>query len=120
MGFRKGAYAKVWEVIRGSGNKPNQLRVSISRKDKNGQFTEDFAGYVTLYGDAAKAADRIRNGDRVRLGDVDVVRKYDKAKQKEYMNFNVYSFEEESGSEKQSTKADNNRRDDPVAEEDPF
>ncbi len=45
MGFRTGAYAKVWEVdpVRDTATK---IRISTSRKDKQtGEYEQDFSGY---------------------------------------------------------------------------
>lgn len=94
MGFRVGAFAKIWkiETVRDTVTK---ARVSISKKNKTtGEYESDFDGFITFLGSAAASkAAKLRDGDRIKLGDVDVTRKYDKEKQKEYINFNVFSFE---------------------------
>ena len=94
MGFRKDTYAKVWQVesVRDNFTK---LRISISKKNKQtGQYEDDFSGFVNIYGSgvAAKAA-KLKSGDRIKLGDVDVQSNYVKEKKTIYYNFNVYSFE---------------------------
>lgn len=103
MGFRKGAYAKVWEVDPVSDTR-TKLRISISRKNKQtGEYEQDFSGFVLFIGTAvaAKAA-KLSKGDRIQLGDCDVSTRYDKETEKTYTNFKVFSFEEdeEAGSEK--------------------
>ena len=44
-------------------------------------------------GEARAKAERLKERDRIRLGDVDVTRRYDKEKNKEYYTFKVFSFE---------------------------
>lgn len=94
MGFRKDAYCTVWSVDPVS-DVQTKARISISRKDKQtGEYTEDFSGFVSFFGTAAaKKAACLKERDRIKLGDVDVRSKYDKAKNITYYNFNVYSFE---------------------------
>lgn len=94
MGFRSGAYAKVWDVSPVSDT-ATKLRVSISRKDKNtGEYVEDFSGFLRVIGtSAAKKASLIKPGDRIKLGDVDVSTRYDKEKRVEYTTYKVFGFE---------------------------
>lgn len=98
MGFRKDAYATVWSV-ESISDVNTKCRISISRKDKQtGQYTDDFSGFVSFFGTAtAKKAACLKERDRIRLGDVDVRSKYDKEKNVTYYNFNVYSFEIQTG-----------------------
>lgn len=98
MGFRKDAYCTVWSVDPVS-DVQTKARISISRKDKQtGAYTEDFSGFVSFFGTAAaKKAATLKERDRIKLGDVDVRSKYDKAKNVTYYNFNVYSFEAQNG-----------------------
>lgn len=98
MGFRTGSYAKVWEVRPRSATM-TELRVSVSRKNKeSGEYEQDFGGYVRCVGQAcASQAAALAEGDRIRFGDVDVTRRYDKEAQKEYTNFTVFSFEKDDG-----------------------
>lgn len=98
MGFRKDAYCTVWSVDPVS-DVQTKARISISRKDKQtGVYTEDFSGFVSFFGTAAaKKAATLKERDRIKLGDVDVRSKYDKAKNVTYYNFNVYSFEVQNG-----------------------
>lgn len=98
MGFRKDAYCTIWSVEPVS-DVQTKARISISRKDKQtGEYTEDFSGFISFFGTAvAKKAAILKERDRIKLGDVDVRSKYDKAKNITYYNFNVYSFEEQNG-----------------------
>ena len=99
MGFRTGAYATVWEV------KPvfdtnTKCRISISRRKKDStEYEEDFSGYVSFIGTAAaKKAACLKEGVRIKLGDVDISTKYDKEKKTTYYNFKCFSFEDANSS----------------------
>ena len=53
MGFRTGAYAKVWEVTPIS-DLSTKIRISVSRKNKQTQaYEQDFSGFVLCIGSAA-------------------------------------------------------------------
>lgn len=95
MGFRSGAYASVWRVESISPTL-TKAQLSISRKNKDGDYEQDFGSYVAFIGTAAAAkAARLTDKDRIKLGDVDVSTKYDKEKKIMYTNFKVFSFETE-------------------------
>lgn len=96
MGFRQGSYATVWSVEPGQG-KFTKVRLSISRKNKDtGEYEDEFSGFVMFIGEARAKAGRLKERDRIKLGDVDVTRRYDKERQKEYYNFKCFSFETEA------------------------
>lgn len=99
MGFRTGAYCKVWEV-KVFSNTMTQLRISISKKNKDtGEYITEFSGFVACVGSgAAGKAAKLKEGDRIKLGDVDVRTKYDADKNTTYTNYSVFSFEEQGGS----------------------
>ncbi len=103
MGFRNQAYATVWSVEQGAGNF-TKVRLSISRKNKNGEWEQDFAGYCMFIGTAHAKAEKLREKDRIRLGEVDVSNFYDKEKKKEYTNFKVFDFEFADASDKPAAK----------------
>lgn len=94
MGFRKDAYATIWD-IQPVRNTITRARISISRKNKQtGEYEQDFGGYVSFIGaTAAGDATSLKVKDRIKLGDVDVNNHYDKEKKTTYTNFNIYSFE---------------------------
>ena len=94
MGFRKDSYCTVWEIDPKSDTLV-RARISINRKSREtGEYEQDFGGFVAFLGTAcAQKAARLKPKDRIRLGDVDVTNHYDSARQKEYTNFNIYSFE---------------------------
>lgn len=93
MGFRQGSFAKIWDVER--REKFTKLRISISKKNKQtGQYESDFTGFVALIGKAHQDGASLAAGDVIKIGECEVTNRYDKEKQKEYTNFNVYSFED--------------------------
>ena len=98
MGFRTGAYAKVWEVTPMSDTS-TKLRISVSRKNKQtGEYEQDFSGFVLCIGTAAAGnALKLQEGSRIKLGDCDVSTKYDAEKKITYTNFKLFSFETEDG-----------------------
>ena len=92
-GFRSGAFCTIWSTEPGKGNFTN-VRLSISRKNRDtDQYEDEFSGFCMFIGEARAKAERLRERDRIKLGDVDVTRRYDKEKQKEYYTFKVFSFE---------------------------
>ena len=97
MGFRTGAWAKVWEV-KPMSDTSTKIRMSVSRKNKQGEYEQDFSGFVLAIGTAAahKAAG-LKEGDRIKLGDVDVSTKYDRDKKVTYTNFKMFSFDLDDG-----------------------
>ena len=107
MGFRTGAYAKVWEVNPMSDTS-TKLRLSVSRKNKQtGEYEQDFSGFVLAIGTAAaKKAACLKEGDNIKLGDVDVTTKYDKEKKITYVNYKMFSFEidDDTGSSESPTE----------------
>lgn len=94
MGFRSQAFCKVWEITPQTDTR-TKGRISISRKNRQtGEYETDFSGFVSFLGSAAaRKAASLKEGDRIRLGDVDVSNRYDKEKQVTYTNFNIFSFE---------------------------
>lgn len=97
MGFRVGSFAKVWEV-KPKSDVNTQLRVSVSKKNKQtGEYEQDFSGFVSCIGkSAAKKAVKLKEGDRIRLKNVDVSTSYDKEKKIQYVNYKCFDFLTES------------------------
>lgn len=96
MGFRTGAYAKVWEVTPKSDTM-TKLQLSVNRKNKQtGEYEQDFSGYAACIGTAAAHnALSLQRGDTIKIGDCDVSTSYDKQKKIVYTNFKIFSFETE-------------------------
>lgn len=116
MGFRTGAWAKVWEVTPMSDT-GTKLRMSISRKNKQGEYEQDFSGFVLAVGTAvAHKAAGLKEGDRIKLGDVDVSTKYDHEKKVTYTNFKLFSFDTENGGNASGGSGGNTESQPPVDE----
>ena len=100
MGFRTGSYASIWSVE--EQGKVVRARISTSRKNKDtGAYEQDFSGFVTFVGTARAKAAKLREKDRIVLGDIDVTTKYDKERGKEYVNYTVFDFESADGASPQ-------------------
>lgn len=93
MGFRVGSYAKVWAVDPKTDTN-TVVRISISRKNKkSGEYEQDFSGFVSFVGTAAaKKAANLKEGDRIKLGDVDVTTSYNAEKKTTYTNYKAFDF----------------------------
>lgn len=106
MGFKTGSFAKVWKIDPKS-DRVTELRISTSKKNKDsGEYEQDFSGFVRCVGSAcASKAASISEGSRIKLGDVDVTKRYDKEAQKEYTNFTVFSFETEEEAAQEQKEA---------------
>lgn len=92
MGFRKDAYASCWSIEEGRGN-TLKVRLSTSRKNKDGEYEQDFSGFCTFIGTAKAKAEKLKQKDRIKLGDVDVTTWYNKDKGVEYITYKVFDFE---------------------------
>lgn len=98
MGFRNDSYASVFGVkpVSDAMTKGN---IAISRKNKQtGNYEQDFSGFVTFIGtEVAKKAAQLKcektKPARIKLGQVDVSTYYDREKQREYVNYKVFSFD---------------------------
>lgn len=96
MGFKNGAYMKVWKV------EPHEsftkLNVSTSKKIRGTEppeYDTDYSGFVSLVGKAHKKveANRLSEGDRIFVVDCEVTTKYDAAKDVKYTNFTIWDWE---------------------------
>lgn len=118
MGFRKDSYAKVFGISEGKYNTMS-VRLAISRKRKDvdpPKYEQEFSGFCTFIGNAKAKAEKLREGDRIRLGDIDVTNNYDKEKDFTYHTYKVFDFEfvddvENSTTEKTGVQPDGNPED---------
>lgn len=120
MGFRNGAYARIWEkgvqtINYGEGQSFTKywVRLSVRRKGPDDTFYQQFSGFCELKGDALKEMRGVKvpqEGLPVKLGNVDLDNSYDAEKETTYWNPIIWSFdhsEEEAPShseKKQNTK----------------
>ena len=94
MGFRQGGYMTVWSVEEGKSGKTARVRLSSSRKDKRtGEYVQDFSGFCTFIGPAHELAGKLRDRDRIKLGECEVTTTYDKEKKVTYVDYKVFDFE---------------------------
>lgn len=95
MGFRTGAYAKVWKT-EDKGNY-SVVELSTSKKNKQtGKYETDFNGkFVRFIGQAHTDIKKYGDGIKIKLGDVEVTNSYNKETKISYTNFLVFSFEAE-------------------------
>lgn len=107
MGFRTGAYAKIWEVSPMSDTS-TKVRMSVSRKNKQtSEYEQDFSGFVLCIGTAAaKKALQLSEGSRIKIGDCDVTTKYDEQKKITYTNYKMFSFEDADGNSSSADPTD--------------
>lgn len=98
MGFRTNAYVTIWSIEPMSDLR-TKGRISISKKNKTtGEYETDFSGFVNFLGSAtAKKAATLKEKDRIKIGDCDVNSYYDREKNVNYYNFNIFSFENANG-----------------------
>ena len=106
MGFRTGAYAKVWEVTPMSDTS-TKIRMSVSRKNpQTNEFEQTFSGFVLCIGTAAaRNAAKLKEGSRIKIGNCDVTTKYDSQKKITYTNFKMFSFEDADGNNSSAADA---------------
>lgn len=96
MGFRQGAYAKVWRV-EDRGNY-SVAQISVSRKNKETEqyeteFQHNFVRLVGTAHDLGKNIEEVQGGTSIKITSCDVTNRYDKEKQREYVNFVIFGFE---------------------------
>lgn len=100
MGFRQGAYAKVWSAE--DKGKYSVGNISISRKNKDtDKYEVEFQdGFVRFVGDAHNALSNLfidEKGASIQITSCDVTNKYDAEKKKTYTNFVIFGFDVPNG-----------------------
>ena len=99
--FRSNAYATLWEIDKANHSaidkyeKYAEISISTSRKLPDGKYETDFSGKVRLVGEAFEKAKGLNfsQGDRIKLLNVGVSNKYDKARRQTYVNYSCFDFE---------------------------
>lgn len=107
MGFRNGAYAKVWEVTPVKDTL-TRLRISTNRKNKQtGEYEQDFSGFVACVGSVTAAmAAGLKEGARIKIEDCEVTTKYDKGRNITYTNFTIFKLEDGNSDAPKATPVD--------------
>lgn len=105
MGFRQGAFARIWSV--NDEGKYSTANVSVSKKNKEtGKYDIEFSdGYVRLVGSAHEAAKELGlptrgefdaksdKGVSVKISSCDVTNNFDTKTKKLYTNCVIFGFE---------------------------
>lgn len=100
MGFREGAFAKVWKV-EDKGNYA-VAQMSTSKKNKqSGEYETDWKeSFVRLIGTAAKQVvgkEIPKGGLSVKLGQCEVTNNYSAEKKTTYTNYAIFNFSDDDG-----------------------
>ena len=96
MGFRQGAYARLWSAEDKGRYSLANISVSKKNKDTNKYETEFLSKYVRLVGNAHDTATELdipANGVSIKITSCDVTNQYDPQKERMYTNFVVFGFE---------------------------
>lgn len=105
MGFRQGAFARIWSV--NDEGRYSTANISISRKNKEtNEYDVEFSdGYVRLVGNAHEAAKELGlptreefdcstdKGVSIKISSCDVTNNYDTKTKKLYTNCVIFGFE---------------------------
>ena len=94
MGFRQGAYAKIWEIEDKGNYHVAQMSISRKNKDTGVYDTEWQNNFVRLVGTAHQQIATMDISRNVKIGSCDVTNKYDKDKNTTYTNYVVFNFED--------------------------
>lgn len=94
MGFRQGAYAKIWKVEDKGNYHVAQMSISRKNKDTGNYDTEWQNNFVRLVGTAHQQIKSMDISHNVKLGACDVTNKYDAEKKTTYTNYVVFGFED--------------------------
>ncbi len=102
MGFKLGAYAKIWKV-EDKGNF-SKVQMSVSKKNRQtDQYETEFSGFVNFVGHAHNKISTSYEGAKIKLGDCDVTTKYNKEKNVTYTNYALFEFEDADAPNTQPT-----------------
>lgn len=94
MNITINSYVKVWEVKAGRTGFVD-ARVSTQRKNKDGEYKQDFSGYMSFWaGKDGTATKDLVAGCSIKPGaKATEESRYDKEKKREYRNILVFEFE---------------------------
>lgn len=90
--FSVGSYAKLWQ-IKEIKEKYSEVRISTSRKNKEGKYEQDFGGFVRMVGQAHEQINYLTEGDSFKIVRCGVSNTYDKEKKVTYNNFVIFEIE---------------------------
>ena len=107
MGFKIGAYAKIWEIKNVNGKGFYQAKISTSKKKKDGSYETDFSDYVSFSGKASEKAKDLKGNERIHILEGDTTKVYYQDTGKTYYNFTIYDFEIAGANNSNSTAQNN-------------
>lgn len=96
MGFRQGAYAKVWKIEDKGNYSVGQVSISRRNEETNVYETEFQDGFVSFVGTAhneIKGVQIPKNGLAIKISSCDCTNCYDKEKNIMYENHAIFGFE---------------------------
>ena len=96
MGFRQGAYGKIWSIDRKEKYSIGNFTVSRKKQDGSGYDTEFQDGYVRFVGSAHEALKGLeipKNGLSIKISSCDVTNKYDPESKRVYTNYAIFGLE---------------------------
>jgi len=91
MGLKNTAKATVWEVIR--AEKYTDLKITTSRKQKDGSWDTDFSARVRCIGKAHSKCAEVKEKDRITINDCETQAKWDKEKGQMRTTFLLWDFD---------------------------
>lgn len=102
MGFKVGAFAKVWKITRESNY--TKVQLSTSKKSKDGlKYDTDFSGFVNLVGHAHNKAADLKEKDKIKIVNCDVTTDQNKEKKVTYTNYAIFEYEDANATTSQKT-----------------
>lgn len=106
MGFRQGAFARIWSI--NASDNFSTANITVSRRNKDDETKYDVVfkdGYTRFIGEAHKKLSGVSVGEggmSIKILSCDVENRYDAEKKKLYTNFIVYDFEFPDGNGEKS------------------
>ena len=94
--FANGSYATIWEVKREEATYAD-VKISTSRKNREGNYEQDFGGIVRFVGDAKNVVIGKQPKSRIKIVECAISNKYDKDKNTTYWNPVVFKCEDANG-----------------------
>ena len=94
MGFKNGSYATFWGPLNTSEYGAVSARISISYKSKRtGNYEQSFGGFVRFSNAAAEKVKTLKERDRIKLLETDLVNHYDANTKKMTWTPIIFDFE---------------------------
>lgn len=103
MGFRQGAFARIWSIEDKGKYYTGNMSTSRKKQDGSGYETDFQDGFVRFVGSAHEALNGVeipKKGLAVKLSSCEVTNRYDPNTKKTYTNYAVFGIEIQDGSAK--------------------